>query len=344
MARSDTLELVCPGLLGPLPMVPHPFPRTPILDRVLSRSARELRADADPQATLLAACGVSSELDLDLPTASICVLGEAPDATLDGYWMHADPVHLRPDRDLLLVYAGKDIAPDRAEADALADAFNRHFANDGLALIAPTPSRWYLRVEHAPQARMNPLSRVQGGSMAAHLPNGPDAIAWMRLLNEAQMLFHAHPINSRRTSLGQPEINGLWTWGGGRLPRVTGALPDALVGDHPLILGLSRLAGRPHRTLDDWCRDPSDRHGDVLVFWDRQWRALVNRDLPAWSRALSELESALGKSRGGFRSGIPRRLILDPCQGVRYDVSSRQWPWRWQHQGLRSLVTVGSLG
>ena len=47
--------------------------------------------------------------DRDLPTAAICLSTEAPDLARDGCWFHADPVHLRADRDRLVLFAGPSI-------------------------------------------------------------------------------------------------------------------------------------------------------------------------------------------------------------------------------------------
>jgi hypothetical protein len=44
---------------------------------------------------------------------------------------------------------------------------------------------------------------------------------WRHAINEAQMVLHAHPVNQARQAAGQPVVNSLWPWGGGRLPAAT---------------------------------------------------------------------------------------------------------------------------
>ncbi|WP_295400810.1 phosphoglycerate mutase, partial [uncultured Thiocystis sp.] len=292
MASSSLLHLICPGLRGPIPTVPQPLPKTPTLDRLLSRADKQAAVSTDPPAALLAEFGVFGESDRDLPTAPLCLLGEDPTADLDAWWIHADPVHLRADRDRLLLFAGAEIAPDRAEADALTALFNEHFGGDGLRLLAPTPGRWYLRAERSPDLCTQPLHRVLGGAIDRDLHGGADAARWTGMLNEAQMLFFDSAVNRERERRRRPVISGLWTWGGGRLPTLAGALPALIVGDHPLTLGLARHAGLQHLRLEQWRADASVSADSVLVYWDALWTALQAQDLSAWTKSLTELEAS----------------------------------------------------
>ncbi len=56
-------------------------------------------------------------------------------------------------------------------------------------------------------------------SINSHLPRGDDALAWHRVMNEAQMIMHAHPVTAAREARGAPPANSIWLWGGGTLPR-----------------------------------------------------------------------------------------------------------------------------
>ena len=50
---------------------------------------------------------------------------------------HADPVHLRPDRDRLILFDSRNLGITHEEAGALVGLFNGHFAADGMRLQAP---------------------------------------------------------------------------------------------------------------------------------------------------------------------------------------------------------------
>ncbi len=334
--RHAAVSIICPGLLGPLPALPQPLPETPCLDRLLARAKPIADGSLDPFEACLAAFGIASAPDQDLPTGPLALLGDAPNTDIDGFWMHADPVHLRPDRDRLLVFADASIASDRDEADALVEAFNRHFAADGLHLVAPTPRRWYLRVERAPRVRTSPLYRVLGASMAAYVPHGPDALPWMRFLNEVQMLFHSHAVNTQRESLGRPMINGFWTWGGGYRPSVSGHPPELVLGDHPVLAGLARLAGGVQQTLDALSDSPTLCLPHALVFADAPWSALLARDLAGWTQALSDLDGVLSAV---FRGGNAP-LLLDPCLGTRLSVKPRGVRLFWRSKGLARWLEI----
>jgi hypothetical protein len=66
-----------------------------------------------------------------------------------------------------------------------------------------------------------------------------------QLLNEAQMVLFAHPLNQRREDAGRPPINGLWLWGGGCLPARRESDLDGVWSINPLAKGLARAAGVP---------------------------------------------------------------------------------------------------
>lgn len=339
MPASSHIELICPGLLGPVPLGAHPLP-APALDRALARAERVPATAADPEALLLAAAGLVHQSGQDLPIGAIALLGEAPELAADGFWLCADPVHLRADRDRLLLFAGDSVAPDREEASALIASFDRHFAAEGLTLVAPTPGRWYLRVEDPPQICTVSLSRVSGRSIAPHLPTGPGAMRWMRLLNETQMLFHDHPVNRRRERRGRAAVSGIWTWGGGRLPGAPLLAPGVLVGDQPLVAGLARLAGAGHLGFRSWSQSDPVMDRDVLVYRDAARTALAGRDLAAWIQAVVELEDLLARLERLLRRGAVRSLALDPGDGHRFVLTRAGLRRLWRRQGLRRhLVT-----
>jgi hypothetical protein len=56
------------------------------------------------------------------------------------------------------------------------------------------------------------------------------------------MLLHAHPLSQARAARGEPAINSLWLWGGGRAQPLRKAF-DAAGGDSPLGAAFARVAG-----------------------------------------------------------------------------------------------------
>ncbi|SDW46114.1 phosphoglycerate mutase [Thiocapsa roseopersicina] len=333
------LTLICPGLLGPIPAAPETLPKASAIDRLLARADPIPTGGHDAATALLSHFGVSTDPEHDTPTASISLLGEAADVRCDGYWMHADPVHLRPDRDRLLLFAGASVAPDRAEADALVALFNSHFAVDGLRLTAPHPSRWYLRSDRDLVLRTEPLERVMDGPVPLDVPSGADARRWRGLMNEVQMLFYGSEVNRLREQARRPAINGIWTWGGGRLPERSGEPPDAVVGDDPLSAGLACWCSVAHRALEGWSPQdslPGRRH---LVLWNRLGAALLERDLAAWSTALVALDATIAVLEAQLKGGGLDELLLDPCAGSAYRLTRSTARRFWRRAGsIQSLV------
>ncbi|NEX20533.1 phosphoglycerate mutase [Thiorhodococcus mannitoliphagus] len=337
---TNGVTVICPGLVGPLPCIPERLPRTPVLDLWLGRGQVSHGERRDPDHAVLEAFGLHSTPDQAPPTGPICLLGDDPSADLGGYWMHADPVHLRPDRDQLLVFAGDDLQPSQEEAQALVEAFNLHFADDHLLLVAPTPGRWYLRVPKDPGLRTVPLHQVQGQPMLAHLPEGPRLSEWMRLMNEVQMLFHAHPVNAVCESRGRPMLNGLWAWGGGRLPAPPVNPPSLLIGDHPLIRGLSRLGGGQQLPASGGTGASILGAGNALVFEDALWRALRDRDLDAWQLGLEALEARCAEIDAQLRGAGLSSIQLDPCDGRCWSMTPSRLRRFWRRGGLRRLLSA----
>ncbi|EXJ14681.1 phosphoglycerate mutase [Imhoffiella purpurea] len=341
MTASASIRLLCPGLLGPLPVLPQPMPSVAAIERLLGRADRSGAEPRDPFALLFDAFGLHHADERDLPSAPISLLGEGVEVEPDAYWLHADPIHLRPDRDRLLLFAGEAFAPTPPEADALIEGFNAHFADEGLHLIAPTPARWYLRVEGEPPPPEIPLHRLLGQPLDPLRPRTPESRRWSSLLNEIQMLFHAHPVNQARMDQGRPSISGIWTWGGGRLPGHVETDLDAVVGDHPLLFGLGRLAGLTTMRSEEALPEPVMGQGGTLVFWDSLWNALRAHDLDAWASGLEALEAWMLRMEVEVRRRHLSVLEIQTCDGQQWAVGRRHLRRFWRRVGFGSRLQLG---
>jgi hypothetical protein len=247
--------------------------------------------------------------------------------------MHADPVHLRADRDRLLLFDARHLRISAEEAGALVDAFNAHFVEDGLRLQAPVPDRWYLELPHRPSIRTWPLHAVTGRGIEGLLPAGEEAATWVRLLNEVQMLFHSLEVNRRREAEGRPTVNGIWTWGAGRLSE----LPSSCVyrrvcAGHPLALGLAAAAGieAGPLTTEGGALLGQCGKGGMLVFWDRLWPTVLDADPAGWAEGLRQLDTWFAPLYEGLVRARGMGVVLDPCTGERYLVNRRSLRRFWR--------------
>jgi hypothetical protein len=293
-------HLVVPGLLDPLPERGGELRRFPNLELLLARGD-EQAAPAGYAQTLFSLFGMPCPDDSDPPTASVCYHAEPGVMPLpDAFLLHADPVHLRPDQDRLLAFDFQHQALTEAEAAQCAQAFNTHFAADGLRLLTPHAQRWYLAATVPPRLRTRPLHDVLGRNVDLFLPEGPDALTWRGWMNELQMLFHALPLNPAREAQGLWPVSGLWFSGGGRLPARRGEGFADYNGGCLLADGLQRLS-------------PARHHAGLRVE-HAPGRAVVDASPGDWSHAVSQLDNLLG----GYLAGA---CWLHTCDG-------RAWYWK----------------
>ena len=212
----------------------------PGLARILSRSRGVSLADRDLESVLLDSFGVQRQRDW--PVAPFSWLGDGGEAGAR-YWLRADPVHLRAERDAVLLVDARHFPLEAESASALIAALNAHFESDGLRFFAPSPSRWYVAVNRMPEIATSPLRAAAGRNIDPLLPKGADALTWHRWFNEIQMLFHSHVVNEAREAAGQPTVNSVWFWGGGVLPDTVPGVFAAVWGDDPLARGLALASG-----------------------------------------------------------------------------------------------------
>src|SRR6185312_167557 len=202
------------------------------------------------------------------------------------WWLRADPVHLAPDRDQLVLMPQSLLEVAHAETQALAEAFNGIFGVDGWHLEFPTALRGYIR---CPGGGLDAVTHdpapFVGGPVFAAMPTGPDAARLKLLMNELQMLFHTHAVNMAREEAGRPPINSLWVWGGGRLPPETHVSPARIFSSLPLVSGLAAWAGKEIREPN---RNYNWEPGDLFALerndprsLDRDWFGPLLDDLQA---------------------------------------------------------------
>lgn len=283
------IHLLLPGLL----QLPEEVPlaaRLPALETWLARADRETES-ADPLAAAFQCFGVSAADGADLPVAAVSYLGDSGELP-PGPCLRADPVHLLPDRDQLLLFDSSGLQLATEEAAQLVAELNALYAADGWRFEAPAPDRWYLHLPAAPRLRCTPLPAVSGQPIGRSLPTGEDARVWHAVMNEMQMLLHSSQVNVLREDAGRPTVNGVWFWGGGAAPALTESHWSGVWSGDVLLRGLARLSGvEPGQVptkAEGWLG--SLPPGDQLLELTTLAEATQSQGKTGWEQALRDVE------------------------------------------------------
>ena len=287
--------------------------RLPALEKMLARGASTGSARTGEGALLenllCEIFGVPCQMDMP-----IAPISAAFDRLNAGCWLRADPVHLRLQRDQLVLLPDVEVSAD--EAGRLCAALNEHFTGQGMEFFAPHPQRWYVRLDELPGIETVPLSQAAGRNVHGLLPKGAEAARWHQVFNEIQMLLFAHPVNEARAARGELPVNSLWLWGGG-----VNVLPqknyDRVRSDEALAEMFAAAAGIPFAGWQAQWRDEQGCDRQLLV-WTGLRSALQRGDMDAWRTALQEFETGYAQPLWqALRAGKISQLQLDILGGDR---------------------------
>lgn len=293
---GKSLTLLVPGLFGlpgrSAPVPAETTPQVPYLETCLARADRLPVPSRDYEAEVFALFGIEAADDDDLPVAAVTRALDL--GVIDkGWWLRADPVHLRAERDRLILFDTQAVSLTQEEAERLAAEVGEAYSGEGWLLKAPRPGRWYLKPPRAARIRTTPLPQVVGKDIHPYLPQGRDGKAWHTVLNEVQILLHTAAVNTERESRGVPPINSLWFWGGGRLPSISAVEWAQVHSEEPVSLALARLSEVPSGTCPpsfaQW-QQAAQRPGSHLVVFDQARAAVHYADHEHWRTFIEGLE------------------------------------------------------
>ena len=245
----------------------------------------------------------------------IAPVSAAFDGLGGGCWLRADPVHLRLQRDQLLLLP--EVGVDAGEAAQLCAALNEYFAGQDMEFFAPQPQRWYMRLDRLPDIETVPLSQAAGRNVRGLLPGGTEAARWHRIFNEIQMLLFAHPVNEARAARGELPVNSLWLWGCGGLSVLPQKTCDRVSSDEALAGMFAAAAGIPFAEWPGQWRD-EENSGRQLLVWTGLRSALRRGDPDAWRAALQDFETGYAQPLWqALRAGKIAQVQLDVLGGDR---------------------------
>ena len=201
--------------------------KLPNLEALLART-RLAADDTQPDTTrsppheraLAQALGLGAE-DGCIPWAALearrSKVAEADDAQA---WGWATLCHWQVGIDDVVLGDPAAIEIDVAESDALLEAAQPFFEEDGIALHASAvPGRWLARGAVFEGLATASIDRAIGWPISQWSPLTDKARSLRRLQNEMQMLLYTQRVNDDRAARGVPPINSFWLSGTGVLPR-----------------------------------------------------------------------------------------------------------------------------
>jgi len=261
-------------------------------------------------------------------------------APAEGEWLRADPVHLRADRDRVVLFDASVLDLQVEEAQSLVALLNTQFGEDGLQFVMATPERWYVRLPDDSAISTTPLDRVVGQDIHPHLPAGEQAIRWHRWLNEIQMLLYTAPVNDARELAGKRTANSVWVWGEGAQPGPASTMLNRVIADDPVARAYAALAGAEADGLASGMstiQNP-DR---ALVYLDALNVASRAADLHGWRDALQDADARwFAPLLAAWREGRIERLeiILPGIRDTRHAVLLKADRWKFWRSALPSKL------
>jgi 2,3-bisphosphoglycerate-independent phosphoglycerate mutase len=135
------------------------------------------------------------------------------------------------------------------EARELVDSLQKELGNSAIEFHAGVGYR-HLMVWRGGKdgMRSTPPHDITGKAIRDFLPQGDGADELNNIINHAQMVLHAHPVNVRRKEQGKLPANSIWLWGHGKTPQIETylekfGLTGAVISAVDLIKGIGICAG-----------------------------------------------------------------------------------------------------
>jgi len=338
-----SVTLLIPGLFGPALAGARAWEgmSLPALERWLTRAARSATPHGTFERSAFALFGAHAAADADVPTAAVTRQWDCKDA--GGHsWLRADPVHVRADRDRLVMIGNATLTLSAAECAQLAAELAPLFHELGWQLDAVNARRWYLRLSGGADVRTTPLLDAVGQDVLRCMPEGADARRWRSLLNEAQMMLHASSVNETRAAAGQLPVNSLWFWGGGILPGLAPRAWSQVWSNEASTIALAALTGTQQASVPadvtEWLED--DTPGAHLVVLDGARECVQLADVEDWQRFMQSLHEAwLEPMYGAVKRRVVGDATLYPADGSAWRLDTRRARRWWIRQRpLTALV------
>lgn len=140
-------------------------------------------------------------------------------------WGLLTPAHWLLGRDHATMLDPTALFLSEDESRALFEAIRGLFESEGFTVAWGATERWYVGHDELEGFATASLDRVIGRNVDPWLgeTRSPMGRRIRRLQSEAQLVFHAHPVNEAREARGEPVVNSFWLSGCGRAQAIDAA-------------------------------------------------------------------------------------------------------------------------
>ncbi len=195
-----------------------------------------------PHETWLARTFGAAGTGAPLATAVMRGFGLQPGA---GHWFIVHPAHIQLARNHLVLADARRLRLDEADARTLFELAKPYFDE----LVWGDAETWFMRADAWQGLDTASPDAAMGSNLADWMPLGPTALAFKKLQNEIQMLWHEHPINLARQQRGLAPVNSFWMWGGAGLGD---AVPGEAASGAPHLAVADVAAAAPGSAVPSW--------------------------------------------------------------------------------------------
>ena len=160
-----------------------------------------------------------------------------------GTWLQAAFVHFELGSNSARLQRIENLDPE--EAAALLETLQANLRFPGVEVLASPDTlqsmKFFLHSEVSIEADCFPADFGADVNLRDVLPQGREGPRLRRLLTEAQMLLHDHPVNVVRASRGRLLVNAIWLTGIGEFAGLRSAALPRITGNDTYLKGLCRL-------------------------------------------------------------------------------------------------------
>jgi 2,3-bisphosphoglycerate-independent phosphoglycerate mutase len=182
------------------------------------------------------------------------------------------------------------------------------------------------------QIKTTPPHDITEQKIGSYLPAGDGDRELIKLMTEAQILLHEHPINMKRREQGKREANATWPWGQGKAPQLPSfverfGLRGSVISAVDLIKGIGIYAGlrviavpgatgyldTNYRGKAEYALQALEKDDFVYLHVEAPDEASHNGDLRAKMEAIEAFdEKVVGTIRKGMDKKGDHRIMLLP--------------------------------